>query len=81
MISREMSLSGHLWGISFQCKAYQAYGELVEVIEGQLRGIYGVISEEAKNTLLIHIHTLQTSVAVEIDRGELVYFADNTKEC
>lgn len=48
-------------GISLQCKAYQANGELVEVVKGQLRGIYGVVS-------------------VEIDRGELRYFADNTKE-
>ena len=62
--------------ISLECKAYQAQGELVEVARGQLRGISGVIREETKTTLLVPIHTLQTSIAVEINRGQLLPCAD-----
>jgi hypothetical protein len=41
-------------------------------VRGHLRGIAGVIRDESKTSLLIPIHTLQTSVAVEIDRAQLL---------
>jgi transcriptional antiterminator RfaH len=55
---------------------YQPQGQRVEVVQGHLRGISGVIRQEAKTTLLVPIHTLQTSVAVEIDRDHLLLCAD-----
>jgi transcriptional antiterminator RfaH len=57
--------------ISLERTGYQPQGELVEVVQGQLRGISGVIREEAKTILLIPIPTLQTSVAVEINRAQV----------
>jgi hypothetical protein len=44
----------------------------MEVVRGRLRGIAGVIRDESKTALLVPIHTLQTSVAVEIDRAQLL---------
>jgi hypothetical protein len=41
-------------------------------VQGHLRGIAGVIRDESKTSLLVPIHTLQTSVAVEIDRAQLL---------
>jgi hypothetical protein len=40
-------------------------------VRGRLRGIAGVIRDGAKTSLLVPIHTLQTSIAVEIDRTQL----------
>jgi transcriptional antiterminator RfaH len=51
--------------------AYQPHGQLVEVVRGRLRGIAGVIRDQSKTSLLVPIHTLQTSVAVEIDWTQL----------
>jgi transcriptional antiterminator RfaH len=62
--------------MSLECKAYQDRGQLVEVARGQLRGISGVIPEETKTTLLVPLHTLRTSVAVEITRRQLLACAD-----
>jgi hypothetical protein len=42
----------HDMDVSLERKGYQAQGELVEVVKSQLRGISGVICEEAKTTLL-----------------------------
>jgi hypothetical protein len=55
---------------------YHARGQLVEVVQGQLRGISGIIQDETKTTLLVPIHTLQTCVAVEIDGAQLRPYAD-----
>jgi transcription antitermination factor NusG len=66
--------------VSLERKRNQAQGELLEVVKGQPRGISGVIREEAKTTLLVPIHTLQTSVAVEINRGQLMPYADDGEE-
>jgi transcriptional antiterminator RfaH len=65
---------------SLERTGYQLQGELVEVLQGQLRGISGVIREEAKTTLLVPIHTLQTSVAVEINRAQLLPYTDGGEE-
>jgi transcription antitermination factor NusG len=58
--------------ISLECTGYQVQGQLMEVVRGRLRGIAGVIRDESKTALLVPIHTLQTSVAVEIDRAQLL---------
>jgi transcriptional antiterminator RfaH len=55
--------------ISLERTGYQPHGQLMEVVRGHLRGIAGVIRNESKTSLLVPIHTLQTSVAVEIDRA------------
>jgi transcription antitermination factor NusG len=66
--------------ISLTCTGYQPRGEFVEVVQGQLRGISGVLREEAKTTLLVPIHTLQTSVAVEINRVQVMPYVDGAEK-
>jgi hypothetical protein len=48
-------------------------------VEGQLRGILGVFLEESKTTLLVPLHTLQTSVAVTITRAQVMTYTDGGK--
>ena len=62
--------------ISLQRTGYQLQGQLMEVVGGRLQGIAGVIRDESKTFLLVPIHTLQTSVAVEIDRAQLLPCAE-----
>jgi transcriptional antiterminator RfaH len=57
--------------VSLERTGYQPQGQFVEVVRGQLQGISGVIRDETKMSLLVPIHTLQTSVAVEIDQTQL----------
>jgi transcription antitermination factor NusG len=45
----------------------------------ELRGILGVLSEENKTTLLVPLHTLQTSVAVDITRAQVMTHTDGGK--
>jgi transcription antitermination factor NusG len=66
--------------ISLERTGYELQGELVEVVQGRLRGISGVIREETKTTLLVPIHTLQTSVAVEINRAQLMPYVNGGEE-
>jgi transcription antitermination factor NusG len=66
--------------ISLERTGYQTQGELVEVVQGQLRGISGVVRGETKTTLLVPIHTLQTSLVVEINRAQLMPCADGGEE-
>jgi len=58
--------------ISLECTGYQLQGPLMEVVRGRLRGIAGVIRDEPKTSLLVPIPTLQTSVAVEVNRAQLL---------
>jgi transcriptional antiterminator RfaH len=55
--------------ICLERSAYQPQGKVVEVVQGQLRGILGVIREGTQSTLLVPIHTLQTSVVVGSQSG------------
>jgi transcriptional antiterminator RfaH len=50
----------------------QPQGQLVEVVQGRLRGVCGIVREEATTTLLVPLHTLQTSVAVEVSRTQVM---------
>ena len=62
--------------ISLERTGYQIQGQLMEVVRGRLRGIAGVICDKPKTSLLVPIHALQTSVAVEIDRAQLLPCAE-----
>jgi transcription antitermination factor NusG len=62
--------------ISLECRGYQPQGQQMEVVQGHLRGLAEVIRDESKTSLLVPIHTLQTSVAVEIDRVQLLPYAE-----
>jgi transcription antitermination factor NusG len=59
---------------------YQLQGELVEVVQGQLRGVSGVLRRETEAILLVPIPTLQASVAVEINRAQLMPCPDGSEK-
>jgi transcriptional antiterminator RfaH len=69
---RELSDSGR----SLISTAYQVRGERVQVVQGRLRGISGVIRQDAETTLLIPIDSLQASVAVEIRQMQVTPYVD-----
>jgi transcription antitermination factor NusG len=62
--------------IALERTGYHPDGELVEVVEGQLRGITGIFRKESKTTLLVPIPTLQASVAVEVNRAQVMPYTD-----
>jgi transcriptional antiterminator RfaH len=62
--------------IAVERSSYHPEGEFVKVVDGQLRGISGVFKEESTTTLLVPFHTLQTSVAVEVNRALVMPYAD-----
>lgn len=59
---------------------YETQGERVEVVQGQLRGISGVLRDAHKATLLVPLPTLQASVALEIGRIQVAPYADNGED-
>jgi transcription antitermination factor NusG len=61
---------------SLECTGYQPHGQLVKVVRGRLLGVAGVIRDGPKTSLLVPLHTLQTSIAVEIDRTHLLPCAE-----
>jgi hypothetical protein len=69
---QELSDSGR----SLISTAYQVRGERVQVVQGWLRGISGVIRQDAETTLLIPIDSLQASVAVAINRMQVTPHVD-----
>jgi transcription antitermination factor NusG len=69
---RELSDSGR----ALLSTAYQVRGERVEIVQGRLRGISGVVRQDAETTLLIPIDSLQASVAVEISRKQVTHYVD-----
>ena len=58
--------------ISLERTGYQLQGQLMEVVRGRLRGIAGIIRDGPRTSLVVPIHALQTSIAVEIDRSQLL---------
>ncbi len=66
--------------IGLERAGYQPQGQLVEVVQGQLRGVFGVIREGARTTLLVPIHTLRTSVVVEVNGAQLMPCVDAAEE-
>jgi transcriptional antiterminator RfaH len=66
--------------ICLECTGYQPQGKLGEVVHGQLRGVSGVIREGSRMTLLVPIHTLQTSVVMEVNRAQFMPCADGGEE-
>jgi transcriptional antiterminator RfaH len=65
--------------VALERTGYRPEGQFVEVVEGQLRGIFGVFREESKTTLLVPIHALQTSVAIEVNRAQVLPYTDGGK--
>jgi transcriptional antiterminator RfaH len=59
---------------------YQMEGERVEVVQGHLSGISGIILDSYKTLLLVPIHTLQASVAIEISRIQLAPHPNNGED-
>jgi len=62
-------------GTALESSEYPPDGEIVEVVEGKLRGISGFFSTKNKTTLLIPLHTLRTSVAVEVGPTQVVSYS------
>jgi transcriptional antiterminator RfaH len=58
--------------LGLECTAYQSQGPRMEVGRGRLRGIAGIMRAQPKLSLLVPIHSLQASVAVDIDRVQLL---------
>ncbi len=63
-------------GIPLEEGPYQIQGERVQVVQGPLRGIVGVIREGSRTILLVPIHALKQSVAVRISRTQVVQCAN-----
>jgi transcription antitermination factor NusG len=59
---------------------YETQGERVEVVQGQLRGISGVLRDAHQAILLVPLPTLQVSVALEISRIQVAPYADNGED-
>jgi transcription antitermination factor NusG len=55
-------------GLPVACCDYTKVGETVELIDGPLKGIQGIVLRQAKNTrLVVGVELLRRSVTVEID--------------
>lgn len=59
-------------GIPLKRAAYQVQGEHVQIVQGPLQGITGVIQNGSQPTLLVPIHSLKESVAVQISRAQVI---------
>ena len=59
-------------GSPLQRTAYRLQVSHVRVVQGLLRGICGLIRDEAPTTLLVPIHSLQASVPVEISARQVM---------
>jgi transcriptional antiterminator RfaH len=66
--------------VSIEQGKYQTEGERVAVIQGQLRGISGVVRDAYKTTLLVPIHTLQASIAIEISRIQVAPYPNSGED-
>ncbi len=64
-------------GVPFEGAPYHIYGMRVQVVQGPLRGVTGVIREGSPTTLLVPIHTLRKSIAVQIEWAQLIACADD----
>ncbi len=59
-------------GVPFEGALYHLQGRLVQVVQGPLRGVTGVIRDGSQTTLLVPIHALRESVAVQIGWEPLI---------
>ena len=62
--------------VALERTGYCPEGQFVEVVAGQLRGISGVFREASKTILLVPIHALQTSIAVELNRAQVMPYTN-----
>jgi hypothetical protein len=60
--------------------AYRLQGSYVRGVQGLLRGIFGIIREEAQTTLLVPIHSSQASIVAEIRRWQVMPRIDMREE-
>jgi transcriptional antiterminator RfaH len=68
---RRLSEAGYtLERVSYQGQAES--GAAVEVVHGQLAGLTGILRQEPRTAVVVPIHTLQTCIAVEIGRGQVM---------
>ena len=67
-------------GVLLELGTYQVEGECVEVVQGVLQGISGIIQEETRTTLHVPIHTLRVCVAVEIGQAQVIPYSDDEGE-
>ncbi len=59
-------------GVPLEGAPYHIQGKPVQVVQGPLRGVTGVIREGSQTTLLVPIHTLKESLAVQIGSVQLI---------
>jgi hypothetical protein len=63
-----------------QRTTYRLQGSYMRVVQGLLHGIFGLIRDEARTTLLGPIHSLQASIAVEINGRQVMRRIDMGEE-
>ena len=59
-------------GVPLERVEYPIAGEWVQTMQGLLQGLTGVIREGSRTTLLVPIHSLRESIAVEISRAQVI---------
>lgn len=59
-------------GVPFERAPYHIQGNRVQVVQGPLRGVTGVVSEGSQTTLFVPINALRESVAVQIGLEQLI---------
>lgn len=59
-------------GVPLEGVAHEIQGERVQVVLGPLRGITGIIPEGSQTTLVVALDALRKSVAVRINRAQVI---------
>ncbi len=59
-------------GVPFERAPYHIQGNRVQVVQGPLREVTGVVSEGSQTTLFVPINALRESVAVQIGLEQLI---------
>lgn len=59
-------------GVSLERVGYQAQGELVHVLHGQLGELRGMLQHEPRMALLVPLPALQTCIAVEMQQADIL---------
>jgi hypothetical protein len=63
-------------GLPLEGAPYTIRGERVQVVQGPLLEVVGIIRDGSQPTLLVPIHALRESVAVRISRSQVIPCAD-----
>jgi len=62
----------HNTGVAIERGEYPIAGQWVQVTQGPLQGITGVLREGSRTTLVVPIHSLRESIAVEVSRAQVI---------